>query len=172
MTKQTLTQKRLKELLYYDSEAGLFTWIKSGSGRRINLIAGHAHKETCGKEYIQIVINGINYRAHRLAFLYMNGSLPKHETDHIDGNGLNNIFSNIKEVTKAENNKNKRRPSNNTSGCIGVGRNKGKWIAYIKINQKMIHLGYFVTKFAAVYARHEANIKYSFHQNHGQIRPL
>jgi hypothetical protein len=40
--------------------------------------------------------------AHRFAFLYMTGSIPE-EIDHIDGDGGNNIWSNLRVATKSQN---------------------------------------------------------------------
>lgn len=67
--------------------------------------------------------------------------------DHIDGNSLNNVRSNLRLATKAQNNRNMKKPSHNTSGYKGVSwrKNAGRWRAYIFINNKQIHLGYFDT---------------------------
>ena len=42
------------------------------------------------------------YRAHRLAFLYMKGYIPK-LIDHKDRNGLNNKWNNLREANKSTN---------------------------------------------------------------------
>lgn len=174
MTKPRLTQKRLKELLHYDPETGIFTWLKTGRGRRKNLIAGNIHTDSSGKKYIIICIKHKRYKAHRLAFLYMVGSFPINQTDHNDGNGLNNKFKNLSDATHLENHRNTRLQSNNTTGICGVNwiKDRDKWQSQITIKGRRKTLGYFTTKLAAAYARHIAEIKYNFHPNHGQIRPL
>lgn len=55
------------------------------------------------------------------------------EVDHIDGNTFNNLRSNLRVCTHAENIHNAKRPSNNKSGVKGVYFNKdiGKWSAAI-----------------------------------------
>lgn len=68
--------------------------------------------------------------------------------DHIDCDGLNNSRQNIRLCTAAENIRNRRIASNNTSGLKGASWDKhaNKWIAHIKINGKAKHLGCFDSK--------------------------
>lgn len=68
--------------------------------------------------------------------------------DHIDGDGLNNRGSNLRQATHAQNMHNKRLYRNNTSGFKGVTRNTGKgrpWSASIKWNKRSFRLGNYDT---------------------------
>lgn len=67
--------------------------------------------------------------------------------DAIDGDGLNCRRSNLRLADRTTDNRNKRLPSNNTSGYKGVSYNKerGAWKAYIMVGRTTIHLGYFDT---------------------------
>lgn len=79
-------------------------------------------------------------------------------TDHKDCNGLNNRRSNLRLATRAQNVRNKRKLSNNTSGFKGVswrGRDK-RWRATIMVNYKHIELGLFKTKEDAAKAYRDA----------------
>ena len=69
------------------------------------------------------------------------------ETDHRDGNGLNNKRSNLREATKSQNMHNRMASVNNTSGFKGVSFSKfhQRWVAYIGFNGNKHHLGYFDT---------------------------
>ncbi len=69
------------------------------------------------------------------------------EVDHIDGDGLNNRRENLRLATRAENMRNRKTPSNNTSGFKGVIRVewRKKWQARIVLNGKRKQLGYFDT---------------------------
>lgn len=66
------------------------------------------------------------------------------ETDHRDGNGLNNQRDNLRVCTNTQNQANKGKQSNNTSGYKGVFWNNEKWQARINIDGKHIHLGHFI----------------------------
>lgn len=137
-----LTQERLKEVLHYDPDTGVFTWlIDRGSAKRGNR-AG-----TCGiRGYIQLTIDGVQYKAHRLVWLYMTGQLPKHQVDHIDRRKWNNAFKNLRDVTPSTNKQNQADPcANNKSGFLGVRKKYRKWIAQIWLDGKSIHIGQFQT---------------------------
>lgn len=139
-----LTQERLKELLQYDENTGVFTWIKPTSNRvKIGSIAA----TTNSHGYLYARIDGIRYGAHRLAWLYMTGSMPKDVIDHIDGNPKNNVFSNLREATQQQNLYNLRKSVKNTSGYKGVHFHKGtsKWRVVVSVNNKPKHLGLYLT---------------------------
>ena len=168
-----ITQKQLKQSLSYDPLTGVFIRLISNSNRsQAGAVCGTVLTNQDGKSYIRIGLNGKYHYGHRLAWLYVKGLFPKDQIDHEDGDGLNNKFSNLRNVTNSENGKNARLPTHNTSGSIGVNKMKGKWRAEIKVNQKHIHLGLFLLKRDAISARKNAEIKYGFHKNHGSVRPL
>lgn len=67
--------------------------------------------------------------------------------DHINGNTLDNRKCNLRVCSAKDNSRNQTKLSkNNTSGYKGVSwdKNANKWIARIKVDKKLIHLGYFV----------------------------
>lgn len=82
--------------------------------------------------------------------------------DHIDRNPLNNRRYNLRPCTIIENNQNRRKQSNNTSGIIGVCWQKrgGVWAARITVNKHRIHIGSFSNKEDAIVARLQAEAKY------------
>lgn len=65
--------------------------------------------------------------------------------DHINGNGLDNRRSNLRKATSAENGRNRRRASNNTSGFKGVYLTRDVWRALIWVEGRRRHLGLFAT---------------------------
>ena len=160
-----ITQERLKELLHYCPETGVFTHIKPRKGIRVGEIAG-----TKSSLYVVLRIDGKLYKAHRLAFLYMTGSLPLRDVDHINQVRIDNGWINLRLVRTKDNNKNKTLHKSNTSGFNGVGWSKkeNRWIAYIGVNGSLKMLGRFKQKTKAIAARKKADIKYGFHPNHGQ----
>lgn len=80
--------------------------------------------------------------------------------DHIDGNTLNNLESNLRKCNKRENNINIKKKINNTSGFTGVSKNGNKWKARINCNNKKITIGIFDTFNEAVLARGKADLRY------------
>lgn len=157
-----LTQDRLKELLDYDPETGVFIWkidlIKQKTKEKI---AGCLHKNS---GYHHITINGHKHKAHRLAFLYMEGYFPENQIDHIDRNRSNNRWDNLREVSRTCNARNSNIPKNNKSGVVGVCWHKlnNKWISSIMVFGRTVHLGYFDNIIEAAKARWEAELKYGF----------
>jgi hypothetical protein len=106
---------------------------------------------SCGRRVIEI--DGKTYPANRLAWFFMTGVWPRHEVDHIDTNKLNDVWSNLREATPAQNTANKNIYRNNTSGFKGVtlDRKSGKWRARYG-NGGRVSLGRFKTKEEAIEA--------------------
>jgi hypothetical protein len=86
----------------------------------------------------------------------MTGAWPKHQVDHINGMRRDNRWKNLRAATNAQNSRNRRPGSNNTSGRIGVYAQRNRWCACIGIDGKTINLGCFSTFSAAVEAREKA----------------
>lgn len=142
-----LTQERLKELLRYSPETGLFYWLQDRGGKRSGEEAG-CRKRT----YILISVDDVVYRAHHLAWFYMTGEWPDPFVDHRDLNKHNNIWTNLRLATKSQNMANVGLIKSNKSGLKGVSRYRageayGKpWQASIGKDGKSRHLGHFATK--------------------------
>lgn len=161
-----ITQSRVKELFSYCPESGLFTRLVTINKKaKKGDIAGHKN----GHGYLHASVDGKLYKIHRLAFLYMTGSFPDACVDHIDGDRVNNSWSNLRVVTVGENNKNRGIGSNNTTGFNGVYWDKThkKWQALIQASDRLKHLGYLDNIEDAVACREKANKVYGYHKNHG-----
>lgn len=143
-----LTCGELKNLIRYDPETGQFAHVTSGRP------AGC--KDSYG--YTVLKIAGKMYKAHRLAFLYMIGRFPLADVDHVDLDRSNNRWSNLREVTRLQNNVNIRSAPNTTSKFLGVSFSKShnKWAARIRTKNGRKLLGYFDDEVAAAMAYHRA----------------
>jgi len=121
------------------------------------------------KGYIVFHVRDKNYRAHRLAFLYMTGKFPENQVDHINHVKNDNKWSNLRLVDNQENHKNAKLSKNNASGFNGVywSKRRSRWGARIKVHGKGMCLGLFKEIEDAINARQLANVKYGFHENHG-----
>ena len=139
----TLTQERLKELLYYDQATGAFTWVKrSSTCIQIGKPAGS--KTSAG--YLRITVDKKEYRAHRLVWLYMFNEFPSGDIDHINGEKTDNRLVNLRNVTSAENAQNRRKKhSTNKTGFFGVHMYRGKYRASIQVGGVKLRLGAYKT---------------------------
>ena len=138
-----LTAARLREMLHYDPETGVFTWlIDRPGGVKGGMQAGRLDS----RGYIVIRVGGCRWLAHRLAWFYMTGERPIHEVDHRDTVRNNNRWSNLRPATRRQNGQNLRAPrSDNSTGYLGVSSKRGSssFVAQIKVNGKTKHLGTF-----------------------------
>jgi hypothetical protein len=122
MIKEELTQARLKELLDYNPETGVLTWIARTSKfgkNRVGTIAGGFD----AKGYRQIRVDGVLNLEHRLVWMYVHGEFPPPETpfiDHPAGDPSNNRLINLRLCTNTQNQGNRGKNSNNKSGFKGV----------------------------------------------------
>lgn len=92
-----LTLERVKELLNYDPETGLFSW-NAKRGRCAKLaVAGSWNSYG----YRRITVDGRGYPAHRLAWLHVHGRWPQGEIDHINGIKHDNRLANLCEATSS-----------------------------------------------------------------------
>jgi len=147
-----LTQTRLREMLEYDPDTGVFRWRKGGPGR---YYPGRIAGATNAGGYRVIAFDGERLRAARLAWLYMTGKWPEEHVDHINGNPADDRWANLREATRAENLHNVGLRPNNTSGVRGVSWNKRQqqWHARVNFNGTLFHCGYFDTLDEAKAAR-------------------
>lgn len=144
--KPALTAERLREVLDYDPESGVFTW-KVRTSNRVNVgdVAGAMLKTG----YLSISIDGKLHRAHRLAWLHVHGAWPAADIDHVNGVRTDNRFANLRSATPSLNQQNLRSARGATaSGLLGVYRTDKKhrpWRSSINVDGKDRHLGNFTS---------------------------
>jgi len=137
-----ITQARLKELLHYDCETGIFKWIIAPkySPQLLDKAAGTESPDG----YIRIMIDKKSYLAHRLVILYVDGYLPELQVDHKDKTKHNNKYSNLRETSQSCNLRNTGNRSNNRSGVKGVQHSGKGWESTIYSGGKRRYLGKFL----------------------------
>lgn len=138
-----LTQEKLMSILDYDPLTGLFRWNKESCKRLVKgAVAG-----TLDNGYTMIGIDRKQYRAHRLAWVYVYGYMPTEQIDHINGLKTDNRIENLRLATHGQNCANRTLQSNNTSGYKGVCfiKSLGKWRARIGHDKRKIDIGFFET---------------------------
>ena len=118
-----LTADRLRELLNYDPDTGVFTYRVTRAPRfRPGDMAGHV--DVHGYRVIGLDLR--IYKAHRLAGLYMTGEWPKHEVDHKNLDKADNRWVNLRPATHGQNRQNIGALKNNWTGCKGVYLRRGR----------------------------------------------
>jgi hypothetical protein len=175
------TLEYFHECFEYHPDSGDLVW-KARPQSHFPTLKGMRKTNSCcagkkagwaSKGYLKVRIAGVNYFVHRIAVLLMTGSMPPDAVDHINGDGADNRWENLRCVSRRENQKNLRMRRTNTSGVMGVGFRPGRkqWSADISVDGKIKHLGRFETKEEAALARKCAEIEHGFHPNHGSARP-
>lgn len=139
---EALTAERLRELLDYDRETGVFTWAAAARS-----IRQHGRVAGCAKgARVLIGVCGRQYFAHRLAVLHVTGSWPTAHVDHRSGESSDNRWTNLRDVSPSVNAQNQRRAhKGSVSRFLGVywRKDRKKWQATITVNRRPIHLGLF-----------------------------
>lgn len=130
----------LMSALDYNAETGVFTWKKV---RKNQVNQGDIAGTPNSDGYINIGFSGKVIRAHRLAWMFVNGSWPINSIDHKNGKTSDNRIVNLRECLHKENMLNRGKHKNNSSGFKGVSlRGSGtKWRACIRLNGKQVSLG-------------------------------
>ncbi|MEH3108942.1 MAG: HNH endonuclease [Agrobacterium cavarae] len=157
-----------REWFSYDAMTGVVSWKKKPS-QAVKIGQAAGKKQAKGRvTYIRIKIGGVEIHAHQVAVCLMEGRAPKGPIDHINGDGTDNRYANLREAGVSGNAKNKQLDKRNSTGMMGVRLHHGKWSARISSNNKQYHLGTFDTREEAAAARKAAEIAHGFHLNHGR----
>lgn len=137
-----LTAQRLRELLDYEPDTGIFTWRITSRRAVAGAVAGSDN----GKGYIQISVDGRRYAAHRLAWMHVHGDWPTSELDHIDGIRSHNAISNLRPADRFLNNRNVHGARQNSkTGFLGASPKGKRFVAQIAANGVNHYLGKFDT---------------------------
>lgn len=141
MAKADLSAARLRELLDYNPDTGIFNRKVMRGGH-----IGPINTKLRNGGYVCICVDKVVYPAHQLAWLYCFGIFPNGFIDHINGNRIDNRISNLRDVPRQTNNENIRRAKKNSkTGVLGVSPSRGGWMAQISVNYKTIPLGRFAS---------------------------
>lgn len=124
----------IKAVLFYDPESGIFQWKRNFMGR---VKAGQTAGSNHSNGYRAIRIQQRDYLAHRLAWVYVTGSLNVlDQIDHINNDRSDNRFCNLRLSNHSENCRNAKVRKHNVSGLKGVkfDRQRNRWGARITVN--------------------------------------
>lgn len=136
-----ITHERLKEVLHYCPETGIFTWKVQAGRNQPGSVAGTLRQDG----YIRIQIEGDRRYASHWAWLYMTGELPDDEVDHEDRNRSNNAWTNLRPATKSQNCANRPNHMSKSGLPRGVARRGKKFVAQMRVKGETRYLGIFET---------------------------
>lgn len=170
----------IDSLLTYDPLTGIFVWknrcrelfktqraFVQWNDKYAGNVAGTTKKDS---GYIIISIFKHLVRAHHLAWIVQYGIKPSGEIDHINGRRDDNRIENLRDITKAENAKNKCLSSRNKTGFHGISLHKnGKYRVKVIASNQQKHLGYFKDINDAVLVRKSFEAENGYHLNHGRV---
>lgn len=154
---------RSREL--FNSERIFKAWNTKHSNKEAGIVV-----EENGNLYRKIWLNGGYYYAHRMVWcLFISEDIPA-IIDHIDGNGLNNYFGNLRDGTCGVNNRNTRRFKINKSGISGVhwSADRSKWVVQGQKDGKTFSLGRYLDFFEACCVRKKYELINGFSERHGK----
>jgi hypothetical protein len=135
---------------------GFKTTVSDEDYGRVSNLKWYAHKGTSGHYYaanMSQVVDGARRRVfmHRL----INDTPEGLETDHINGDSLDNRRENLRTATKSQNQHNTKLRKDSTSGYKGVSWHKAtkKWRARVNKDGHTVFTGYFddITEAARAY---------------------
>lgn len=172
------TPQELRQLFSYNPDTGILIWKErpaysaAGStaqyhetGRKIwnTKYAGKEAGFLEGSGYRAVKVFDKMILAHRVMWALKYGYWPEC-IDHINGDPLDNRLCNLRDVSRAINQRNQKTHRSNTSGRTGVSWNKIRkvWVASIKINNRSLYLGSFDDFGSACKARRRAEVKFEF----------
>lgn len=154
----------VKDNLRYDPETGYLWWTKqnvNGTRRDLSRPAGSSNK----RGYSTLTINVIKRQtinSHRVAWFLYHGVWPKDQIDHINNIRGDNRIVNLREATNVQNSCNQKVREGGSSRYKGVSWNKKscKWVAQIRRNNKVIHLGLYHNEEEAALTYNKAALEY------------
>jgi hypothetical protein len=186
MARHTLPQHfYLVECFDYDPDTGVLRWkIRPERHFKWNRrVFRHVNNAWAGQEagviftwstglgaYRRVMLNGRYWQNHRIIWKLMTCFDPKEDIDHIDGDGLNNRWNNLREATKIQNGYNRRRWGKlhaHLPRGVTMTYKKGqttRYVAKIRLNKELIYIGTYATPEEAGKAR-EAVAR----QHHGEF---
>jgi len=152
----------IRRVIHYNMHTGVLTRIAPILGQRSTGVIDS--KDRLG--YIKLTLFGVSFRGHTLAWALHYGHFPKLEIDHINRNTSDNRISNLRDVSRSVNARNKGLKATNKSGFTGVSYNKhvGKWVAQVRLKSKSIIILYTDDKFEAICARQSYNNKHRYYE--------
>lgn len=143
-----ITQSTLRDILSYDPETGIFTWRtdRTAGDGALRRPAGSTAGYKLATGYVLIHLGRSRYLAHRLAWLYVYGTMPSCIMDHADRDRSNNRISNLRLCSKSQNGANSTKRSGRAESALKGAyfrADRNKWRSNLTFDGRSIYLGTF-----------------------------
>lgn len=115
----------IRDRFYYDDVALKYRFTEE--------YAGSVSEK--GTPYLRVTVLGQQFYVHRICWFLKTGKWPETNVDHINGDKLDNSWTNLRLATHSQNGCNSVK-SNNTSGCKNVywSNTRNRWVIDITLN--------------------------------------
>lgn len=152
-------------LFTYDPATGVLAWKVKRPGPNSPDIGGEAGS-VIGGRYRSIQFKQKRHYVHRVIWEMVSGPIPDGLCiDHIDGDGLNNRWENLRVTTLSGNQRNRRVNANSSTGVPGVINHiRGGFSVYCANK----YVGYSKDLSVATAMRKAAEVQHGYHPNHGR----
>lgn len=153
------------DVFTYNPKSGDLVW-KDGR-RHAGRVAGCVAQTLQGNRYIKVKCDGRQYWAHRVIWEMQTGRPPAKWIDHINGDGTDNRWCNLREASPSENGYNRKVDVRNKVGVTGVhfDPKRDRYKVSITTDGVRHHLGSFKSLREAVRVSKEARARL-----HGEFR--
>jgi hypothetical protein len=134
----------LRECLSYDPDSGVVTWLLPSETSRVRHGDQFGSKTSVNgsnstKHYFAGMFRGTTYYVHRIIWMYMTEEDPGDlMVDHINGNGMDNRWKNLRLVSRAANIQNQKGHKRRRSPYKHVYKQGKNWIGQVRRN-KVLH---------------------------------
>ena len=169
VNKADLTQTILREYLNYDEHTGILTWKKKPSKKAVLNTRAGSLVSTTGYRTLRLFER--SYPEHHVVWCWYHGYWSDKQLDHIDHNRANNCIVNLREVTIAENarNRTRRRYTKVEEAGIWFCKRRQRYVSEITMDgRKVFQKTYLPDDIDVAISERKAKlIELGFHENHG-----
>jgi hypothetical protein len=113
-----------------------------------------------------------NLQMHTITYILNYNKYPENVIDHIDGNKLNNLISNLEDSSLEDNSNNRGATPNSSSHFRAVFRHRNKWLVRVKAKGKNFYYGYYIDEIEAALKANKVLIEHFGHTKNLRLNDI